>query len=127
MPPDIDTDSSEYAQLVEAHAMGFDERLVLILALLPHIQPHVLDTFLLNNQETARGFTEFGGWKGKGHSGFLPTCETAVFILAGENLARRFEVMNLFQPDHYLSKQQVIRIEHNASGEPFLSTIIPNA
>ncbi|MGZ0020527.1 hypothetical protein [Nitrosomonas sp. wSCUT-2] len=62
-PPDISADSSDYAQLIQACNMGFDERLVLILALLPHIQPHVLDTFLLNNQETARGFTEFGGWK----------------------------------------------------------------
>lgn len=123
-PPDISADSSDYAQLIQAYNMGFDERLVLVLALLPHIQPHVLDTFLLNNQETARGFTEFGGWKGKGHSGFLPTCETAVFILAGEDLSRRFEAMNLFQTDHFLLKQQMIRIEHNASGEPFLSAML---
>ena len=123
-PPDIATEQSEYARLVQECDMGFDERLVIILALLPHIQPHVLDTFLLNNQDTARGFTEFGGWKGKGHSGFLPTCETAVFILAGESLAKRFEVMSLFQTDHYLSKQQIIRIEHTASGEPFLSAML---
>ena len=106
LPPDITAEPSEYARLVQEYGMGFDERLVIILALLPHIQPHVLDTFLLNNQDTARGFTEFGGWKGKGHSGFLPTCETAVFILAGESLAKRFEVMRLFQTDHYLSNQQ---------------------
>jgi len=124
LPPDITAEPSEYARLVQEYGMGFDERLVIILALLPHIQPHVLDTFLLNNQDTARGFTEFGGWKGKGHSGFLPTCETAVFILAGESLAKRFEVMRLFQTDHYLSKQQIIRIEHTASGEPFLSAML---
>ncbi|NBQ67872.1 MAG: ATP-binding protein [Nitrosomonadaceae bacterium] len=123
-PPDLAAEQSEYAQLVRECAMGFDERLVIILALLPHIQPHVLDTFLLSNQETARGFTEFGGWKGKGHSGFLPTCETAVFILAGDDLAKRFDVMRLFQPDHYLSKQQIIRVEHIASGEPFLSAML---
>lgn len=123
-PPDISAEQSEYAQLVRECDMGFDERLVIILALLPHIQPHVLDTFLLSNQETARGFTEFGGWKGKGHSGFLPTCETAVFILAGDSLEKRFEVMRLFQPDHYLSKQQIIKVEHSASGEPFLSAML---
>lgn len=123
-PPDLVAEQSEYVQLVREYAMGFDERLVIILALLPHIQPHVLDTFLLNNQETARGFTEFGGWKGKGHSGFLPTCETAVFILAGDDLAKRFDVMRLFQPDHYLSKQQIIKVEHIASGEPFLSAML---
>ncbi|PSJ18989.1 AAA family ATPase [Nitrosomonas supralitoralis] len=122
--PDLTADSSEYAQLMRHHTMGFDERIIIILALLPHIQPHVLDTFLLNNQNTARGFTEFGGWKGKGHGGFLPTCETAVFILAGDDLVKRFEVLRLFQTDHYLLQQQIIRIEHNASGEPFLSAML---
>lgn len=123
-PPDLTSDTSSYAQLVRQYGMGFDERLVIILALLPHIQPHALDTFLLNNQDTARGFTEFGGWKGKGHSGFLPTCETVVFILAGEDLAKRFDAMRLFQPDHYLLKQQIIKVEHSASDEPFLSAML---
>lgn len=123
-PPDIAAEQSEYARLVRDYEMGFDERLIVILALLPHIQPHALDTFLLSNQETARGFTEFGGWKGKGHSGFLPTCETAVFILAGDDLAKRFDVMRLFQPDHYLCKQQIIKVEHSASDEPFLSAML---
>lgn len=123
-PPDIAAEQSEYAYLVRDYAMGFDERLVVMLALLPHIRPNVLDTFLLNNQVIARGFTEFGGWKGKGHSGFLPTCETAAFILAGDSLAKRFAVMRLFQPDHYLCKQQIIKVEHSASGEPFLSAML---
>lgn len=123
-PPDVTNDQSEYARLVQEYQMGFDERIVVILALLPQIQPHVLDTFLMNNQQIARGFTEFGGWKGKDHSGFLPTCETAAFILAGDNLAERFAVMRLFQPDHCLSKQQMIKIEHGTSGEPFLSAML---
>lgn len=71
-PPDIAAELSEYARLVREYEMGFDERLVIILALLPHIQPDVLDKFLLNNQDTARGFTEFGGWKGKGIADFYP-------------------------------------------------------
>lgn len=123
-PPDITADQSAYAQLVRDHDMGFDERIIIILLLIPHLKPNVLDLFLVNNKDTARGFTEFGGWKGKAHSGFLPTCETAVFILAGDDLARRFQVMQLFYLDHYLTERRIIKLTHVANGEPFLSATV---
>lgn len=123
-PPDLMHDQSGFAHIVREFDMGFDERLIIILALLPHLQPHALDSFLLNNKDLARGFSEFGGWKGKQHSGFLPTCETAVFILAGNDLVRRFQVMRLFQEDYYLSKQGIIKVVHASSGEPFLSAAL---
>ena len=70
-PPDLSEDTSEFAQIIRQFDMGFDERLIAILALLPHLQPQVLDLFLFNNKDLARGFTEFGGWRGKDHSGFF--------------------------------------------------------
>ena len=78
--------------------MGFDERIVLILAMMPHIRPQVLDTFFIRNKNFDRAFTEFGGWKAKTHEGFLPTCETAAFVLAGNHLRKRFEIARLFEP-----------------------------
>ena len=120
-PPELEFDQSEYSGIVRQFNMGFDERLVLVLALLPHLQPQALDTLLIHNQNLARGFSEFGGWSGKHHSGFLPTCETAVFILAGNDLSRRIRIMPLFQPDHYLSAQGIIKVTHTSPGEPFLS------
>ncbi|MCP5244432.1 MAG: ATP-binding protein [Burkholderiales bacterium] len=123
-PPDLATDLSEFAQIIKKFDMDFDERIIVILALLPHLQPQGLDYFLFNNKDLARGFTEFGGWRGKHHSGFLPTCETAVFILAGNDLTRRFQVLRLFQADYYLSKQGVIKVTHATNGEPFLSAAL---
>ncbi|MDR4515327.1 ATP-binding protein [Nitrosomonas sp.] len=122
--PDLSSDRSEYAQIVRESSMDFDERLIVILALLPHVQPQALDLFLMSNQDLARGFTEFGGWRGKYHSGFLPTCETAVFILAGDNLAKRFEVLQLLQTDDNLSKHGIIKVAQAANGEPFLSAAL---
>lgn len=122
--PDLSSDRSEYAQIVRESSMDFDERLIVILALLPHVQPQALDLFLMSNQDLARGFTEFGGWRGKYHSGFLPTCETAVFILAGDNLAKRFEVLQLLQTDDNLSKHGIIKVAQAVNGEPFLSAAL---
>ncbi len=120
-PPGLGEDRSEFAQLVKELTLGFDERIVLILALLPHIRPQTLDTFFIRNKNVDREFTEFGGWKGKAHGGFLPTCETAVFILAGDDLQKRFEIIRLFEPDHSFARRDILRIDHSGPGEPFFS------
>ena len=119
--PDLAGSESEYARLVADCAMGFDERLVLILSLIPHIRPQALDTLFVSNKNFDRGFTEFGGWKAKIHSGFLPTCETAAFVLAGNDLEKRFEITHLFEPECILARRGILRVEHRSPGEPFFS------
>lgn len=120
-PPELENDPSAYARLVREQGLGFDERIVLILALVPHVRPQLLDTFFIRNKNFDRGFTEFGGWKGNAHGGFLPTGETASFILAGSDLARRFELVRLFDTEHFFAQKGIIRLENHAGGEPFLS------
>lgn len=123
-PPDLVQDSSEYAAVVREHGFGGDERLVLMLALLPHIRPQALDLFFTQNKLQGQRFTEFGGWRGKTHEGFLPTCETAAFLLAGDDLAMRFSVLGLFDEDHPLLRRRILRLEHAASGEPQLGAMM---
>ena len=50
IPPDLTQDGSEYATIVKECKMSFDERIVLILALLPHVRPQVLDYFVMQNK-----------------------------------------------------------------------------
>lgn len=123
-PPDLAKDPSEFARIVQECGMGFDERIVLILTLIPHIRPQALDLFFTSNKNIERGFTEFGGWKGKSHGGMLPTCETAAFILAGDDLKRRFEVAQLFEPTHFFVRRNIIRIEPQSNGEPFFGSAL---
>jgi hypothetical protein len=124
VPPDVTHDPSMLASTVREHNMSFDERLVLILALLPHIRPQALDLLFTVNKHTERSFTEFGGWRGKQHAGLMPTCETAAFILAGDDLARRFEVLKLFDADHFFASHAILRLVHQADGEPLLSAAL---
>lgn len=123
-PPELHAEESEYARVVTQFAMGFDERLVFILCLIPHLRPQALDIFFTQSQVTGRTYTEFGGWRGKAHTGFLPTAETAVFILAGQDLNRRFSAQQLFDEQHYFTKKGILKIEHQASGEPILNAVI---
>ena len=71
----------------------FEERVIVMLALMPHIKPQALDTIFLQNGALDRQFTQFGGWKGLSHGGFLPTGETAVFIIAGDDPIKSCEVV----------------------------------
>ena len=122
-PPELEGETSEYARLVTGCGMSFDERLVLMLALVPHVRPQALDVLFTQNKEFDRGYAEVGGWKAQTHSGFLPTCETASFILAGRDLQKRFEIIRLFEDDHFFAKKGILKVEHQTSGEPFFSGV----
>lgn len=99
----------------------FNERVIIMLALMPHICPQALDIFFVQNKDFDRQYTEFGGWKGLSHGGFLPTGETASFIIAGEDMEKKKAVIRMFQRDHWLYTQNILRLEGAGEGEPFLS------
>lgn len=120
-PPSLDDDHSEYAMLVRKHHLQFDERLIFILGLTVHLRPQVLDTLLITNTNTGRGYTEFGGWKGKVHSGFLPTCETAAFLIAGNDLKKRIEVMQYFDESHPFVSHDLLTFGDEGSHEAAFS------
>ena len=122
-PPALQGDGA-YAALLRGSEWGFDERALLALALAPHVRPQLLDTFFVRNRNLDRGYTEFGGWKGRTHGGFLPTCETAAFVLAGEDTARRFAVCAMFDDSHWLQRRSILHLAHDAHGEPALSAAL---
>lgn len=121
IPPDLTGTKSAYASFVTGHRLDVEERLVLMLALIPHIRPQLLDTFFVNNVNFNRPFTEFGGWKGETHSGFLPTGETVSFLLAGMALSKRFEIMRIFDDLHLFARKNVLKLVNNLTTEPFFS------
>lgn len=123
-PPDLRNNSSAYARIVNELDFKSDERIILILAMLPHIRPQALNLFFIHQKDSGRCYAEFGGWKGKNHAGFLPTCETAIFLLAGEDLERRFAVAHLFEAESVLSKKRLIKIDDATNGEPFLASLL---
>lgn len=99
----------------------FQERVVAMLSLMPHICPQTLDIFFVQNKDFDRQYTEFGGWKGLSHGGFLPTGETASFIIAGDDVEKKKAVIRMFQRDHWFYSSDILRLEGAGDGEPFLS------
>jgi adenylate kinase family enzyme len=124
-PPDLHSEGgAHYAEVVQRFDMGRAERLVLILSYIPHVRPDVLDPFFIQNQSVQRRFTEFGGLTGLSHGGFLPTGETAMFLLAGDNIQERLRFQRLFRPDHYFYTHNILRLNHQHQEEPQLSSAL---
>ncbi len=120
-PPDLRDDESAYAGLLRECGLSLDERLVLLLALVPHLRPNLLDLLFIRNPNLDRGFAEFGGRKGATHGGFLPTLETAAFLVAGADLAGRFQLRRWLDDEHVLRKRSILQLDTCASGEPQFS------
>lgn len=124
LPPDLTTDESVFAKVLKYYKMSVSERIVLALALAPHVCPQLLDRFFIKNSTYDRVFTEFGGIKGIVHNGFIPTGETAAFVIAGNDFAKRFELLPVFGDDHFLRKFNILRLEPSQPNEPQLSGVL---
>jgi hypothetical protein len=117
-PPDLSEEISPYARAVRDLDLSADERIILMLALAPHVKPQVLDPFLVKNPNLDRAFSEFGGVTGHAHTGFLPTVETAAFLLAGTDLGRRFAVQDMLEPQRPLRLSRLLDASHLREAEP---------
>ncbi len=123
-PPKLNGSISAFANFVNEHKLDFEERFLLALALVPHLKPELLDMFLVKNESTQQIYTEFGGKRGKNHTGFLPTAETAMFILAGKDLSKRFNLQRCFDGQHKFSNENILWLEEVGKDEPGLSGAI---
>ncbi|MCB0618323.1 MAG: ATP-binding protein [Saprospiraceae bacterium] len=123
-PPDLDDDPSLYAKVVQHYQLSLAERLTLLLALAPHLAPQALDLFFTKNSLYDRGYTEFGGLVGQAHSGFLPTAETVLFLLAGDDLEQRLQLLSLFDEDHFFKRHNIVSLVAEKPGEPYLSSAL---
>jgi hypothetical protein len=123
LPPDVSNDPSPYAAAIRQFKMSHAERFVLILSLVPYLQPELLEMFLKRNAATDHPFIQLGGQKGANGS-YLPTGETAVFLLAGNDLEKRYELLQLFNENHFFHTQIILNLQTVTAGEPPLSGLL---
>lgn len=112
---------SELVSFILSNKLSPDEIVVLLMALVPHISPDFFNTIIAEYLPNGGDFPEFGGVKGKNHRGILPTGETVMFVLAGKNIEKRTELLNLFSENHIFSRKNILSIEMVPKGEPKMS------
>ncbi len=97
------------------------EKLILLLSLSPHVQSNFLDSIIQDRLASTGDFPQLGGVRGKNFRGFLPTGETALFLLGANNLKQIQEFYAIFSPDHFFGKNHILWLEDTLDGEPKMS------
>jgi AAA+ superfamily predicted ATPase len=92
-----------------------EEHVIVLMALAPHIQPDFFSRLI------AEHLPEFGGVRAENHRGVLPTGETAQFVVAGDDLAKRLAVQRMLSSDCRLARQHILWLTPVREGEPVMS------
>ena len=121
IPQESWSDFNQFDFLWNSWNLDVEEKAVFMLALAPYVDPGFLDGVIRSALPEAGDFPELGGWRGKQHRGFLPTGETAIYLVAGDEMEQRAEAMRLFSPSHIFAKKRILWIEDAPAGEPLLA------
>ena len=117
----LEQDDAPLNHFMVRHQVNVEEFVVLLLALAPHLHPNFLDKVIQQYLPNGGEFPEIGGVKGNNHRATLPTGETALFVLAGNDIHKRMEVLRYFSPDHFFAKENILVLESVKDGEPRMS------
>ncbi len=114
-------DDSPFSNFLLQNQPTFNEYIIILLALAPHIEPNFFNIIIAGFIPEGGDFPEFGGVRATNQRGIVPTGETAQFILAGDNLAKRLEVQSLFASNHWFYKKHILSLQTLQDGEPLMS------
>lgn len=95
--------------------------IALTLTIVPHVHPTFLGDILSDLLEEGQVCYEFAGTKAKNHLGIIPTGETLLYIVSGNNLSHRLAMVDYFHFKSPLFLQEIIEIDDVPEGEPRMS------
>ena len=121
--PEIKLEKNEtpLSQFLTSHQVNVEEYIILFLALAPNLHPNFLDAIVQQYLPNGGEFPEIGGVKGNNHRGTIPTGETALFIIASNDIGKRLQVSRYFSSDHFFAKENILHLEQVKEGEPRMS------
>lgn len=114
-------DDSPFGNFVKERQPSFEEYVVLLLSLVHHVRPDFLESVIRNALPESGSFPELGGVRDRENRAFVPTGQTALYLLAGNDLSRRFEIQQILNGDHWFSRDGILQLEPAREGEPFWS------
>ena len=120
-PVQVQQDNTPLHDFIIKHQLTIEEYIVLLIALVPHIQPAFFENVIQEFLPQGGDFAEFGGVKGANQRSILPTGETALFVVAGNELSRRLQIQQMFSAEHFFYKEKILWLENVKEGEPVMS------
>lgn len=116
--PKFKDDGSEFWSFLKDQKMTMEELVILMLALIPHLNPSFLGNIISSKLSKNNDFPEIGGVKSSDQRYFLPTGETVLFLLAGDDLFQKSRIHHLFSSEHFFSKKGILHLESVKFGTP---------
>ena len=114
----LPSSSDPLTKFIKQNKLRTEELLLLLIALVHHLKPCLFDSIIQQHIPNNGDFPQLGGVRGKDSRLFIPTGETALFLLAGNDLDKRLRYQQLFNNDHLFSKSNVLWLEPAPAGEP---------
>ncbi len=109
MPPML-SEESAYAQLIRELDLSPAERLLLIGSVIPLLAPEKLTRLLRDEKNHVRLlYPEFGGYIDLMYTNFIPTLQTILFLLAGDDKINSVYYKMAVHANGKLSKEGIIR------------------
>jgi AAA+ superfamily predicted ATPase len=119
---DINTlKEDKLSSFIKKNKLTDEEVIVLLLAIIPHISPDFLTAIFTEIFPKGGEFIEFGGVKGKNHRGIIPTGETALYVLFGNDIIKRASGIEKVFQNSVIFDLKVTYLEIVPDGEPKMS------
>lgn len=119
--PDLQYWQLPMKNFIRDHSLTKTETLVLLIAIVPHVQPDLFDTAIENALKGSGDFPKIGGVRGKNFRGFMPTGQTVLFLAGADNWKDSQDIREIFWSSHLFGRKKVLWLEELQAGEPFMS------
>lgn len=121
--PALPDQGSAYADFVLQKRLSYASRLLLALAISTHLRPELADRALaIKDPRDDRPLTEAGGVIGQNFRGLIPTGLTWIFLLSGDNIGIRMEILGSLNESHpLLGSANIIHLGEGKEYEPVLN------
>lgn len=117
-PPALSGTASPYAQLVQEHQLPAPERLLLICSLVPHISPETFTNKLRDEDVNLKiKFPKLGGYFDATFTNFVPTLQTVLYLLGGEDISTMLYYHLFFSSKSVLVREQIVTMRNVSTSE----------
>ncbi|MBL7816715.1 MAG: ATP-binding protein [Saprospiraceae bacterium] len=118
---DLSSATDPLSMFIKSNNLNQQELIALLIGIVPHFKADFFDNLIQSFFKQPVDFLQIGGIRGKQFRGFLPTGETVLFVIAGEDWVARQEAMLIFSDDHLFKKQNILTLDAPLSNEPLMS------
>jgi hypothetical protein len=120
-PPPLADWQLPMSKFITDNKLSAAEATLLLIGLAPHFQPDLFDLAIESKIPGSGNFPKLGGVRGKNSRSFLPTGQTALFLLGGEDRQQRLDIQALFGVEHLFGQKKILWLEEVPYGEPLMS------